>query len=890
MSQIWWLVLAVALAVLLDLYIIRSWRRYRRIRQEDWTFWKKIRAWFSIPVGKREDSAIQRAIESWRKTYRSVSKWKITKVLGLLSSVGLVAAGQYLVSRSETIEALSSTSQVINRRYRIDVDNLDNVLVGIPLLLAGGVLFYLSTTEVNFRGGLIPFRNGREQINPTKLSSWRTGMMVGCGGLIFLLIRLFFTQPKSIDTFTWVISIGGFLFAALWWDKSAKVSLDMNLTPSEIIQVLLIFALGLIIGIYQLQDIPNSLVGDEGNFFETARQIALGEYHPSIFDTGVYSYPILSSFWQAWILRIFGISFWGWRFASVLPSMLTVLPLYLLSRDMFGRGVAVFSSLVLIFSPYFLAFSRLGYNNSQSIFVVTLAVWLIYTGIEKRSSFYSFLGGAVVGLGFLTYTAGRLGLVISCVYFLSFFLAKTSRTEKKQVLINLFLPVLVGWVVITGPYLFYNQKNAPKVSRYKMMESLFFHTHYGRDFYSEAELTSYAPLLQIDEHEFFYNPKIYSDLIVRGFVRSLLAFHHEDIISEHYISDSLSGPYTSIFLTLGGFFVFGRLRDKRYLLIALWFASGLFLLSMISTFPPRHQHLVPVIPAMMIMISLGVFAFSRQLVSFIPVKHKTKQILQFSVVIGIVLFQGFIGIREYFIVMPDIYRPNIENAMNWFGLYNSSEVNFVFIHSEPMHEEWRPYFFRELLTEHQFMLLSAEGFLESELDLSLNSDVAVFYDQFNTEQITQELFRTLLNPKEISFLNRNQDIIGKVVIQGEVAIPSHTPFLYGLLDVLISPMMKLFVPLLLFISFYWYKHRQDLRIGLPIGWYDEFAENQTLQDGLTTEQAEEPSGNESQPFISLKKEEGFFEVRVYVRYEFRGYIYRFEPKISIRSSKEEDTD
>jgi 4-amino-4-deoxy-L-arabinose transferase-like glycosyltransferase len=628
-------------------------------------------------------------------------------------------------------------------------------------------------------------------------------------------------------------------------------------------------------------------MGDEGTFFETAQAIATGAYQPSIFDLGVYSYPILSSFWQAWILKIFGIGLWGWRFASVLPAVLTVFPLYMLSRDLFGRGVGLVSSLVMIFSPYFLAFSRLGYNNSQSILVVVLCIWLVYMGNRKGSFLYSFLGGAISGLGFLTYTAGRLGLAIVGLYFVSLFLAKSLKTKRKQLMINAVLPFMVGLIIVAAPNIIYNQQKAPQISMNKMVEGLFFQAFYGRDFYREEELVAYNPLLKVDQHEFFYNPQIYAELIVRGIARSLLAFHHEDLVSEHFISDSLSGPYATIFYIFGAFLVFSRLRDRKFLLIAIWFASGLFFLSIISTYPPRHQHLVPVIPAMAIMIGLGVVAFSRQYAAILTSRHKTRQKLQFTMAVVIVIAIGCVGLREFFVVMPNMYRPHLEQVMNWFGLHNSADIDYVYIHTEPVHDEWRPYLFRELLQEHEFRLLSLDQFLRSsEPNLSTDSGIAIFYGQEHAAQITLKLLQTIPDTQVITYLNRDEQVIGRAVIQGNVTIPSSASFLSGLLGVFNSPVIWLLCPLLLFIFYYWYKYRQDISILLPFTQQAEARHDPIDLSNLITDQSEELPETKKKPFIKVEKGVGYFEISIHIRLELGNHIHSIQPKLSIHTDKE----
>jgi len=619
-------------------------------------------------------------------------------------------------------------------------------------------------------------------------------------------------------------------------------------------------------------------MGDEGSFFETARSIALGTYRPSPFDLGVYSYPVLSSIWQGGILKIFGITLWGWRFASVLPAVLTVIPLYLLARDLFGRSVGIISALVLLVTPYFLAFSRLGYNNSQSILIVTLCVWLVYCGSKKGSIFFSFLGGVVAGLGFLTYTAGRLGFVVAGFYFFVLFISRISKANRDQHFFAIVFSFIVGLVVFASPHMIHNQKTAPEETRFKMLEGLFLQVDYGKEFYEEDALFIDAPPIELDKHTFFYNPQIYRTLLVRGLARTLLAFHHDDLVSEHFITKNLAGPWATVFYTLGVFFVLGRLRDRRFALIAIWFFSGLFFLSVINTYPPRHQHLVPVIPIVAIMIGLGVMVFTRQLIALFVREQKKKRVIQFALAAVIVIALGVSGLREYFVVMPNIYRPNLEQVMNWFGLYNSPEVNFVLVHTEPVDEKWRPYLFRELLSEHKFTLLEATRFLDDEKDLRSLPDVAVFYNPEHAGQVVRKLQMIFPEAQPIAFYNREQKPIAEAVIRGQINIPAPKSFLKGLLDVFKSPLIWILIPLLLLLGGYWVTHQQNLTM-------------QPLSSRVENEQSPQVDAEINPQSATITKNPSrFFEIGFFIRFTSRNSVRRFEPKISVQFEKDENTD
>jgi hypothetical protein len=492
--------------------------------------------------------------------------------------------------------------------------------------------------------------------------------------------------------------------------------------------------------------------------------------------------------------------------------------------------------------------------------------------------FYVLLGGFAAGLGFLTYTAGRLGLVVAGLYFLFLLVAKSSQGQRKIYVVRIFFSFVVGWTVVALPYLIYTQQHAPDIARNKMLEGLFFQADYGLDFFEEDELFQDAPALELDNHTFFYNSQIYERLLVRGVARTLLAFHHDELVSEHFISGNLAGPMATFFYTFGVFLVLGRLRDRRFLLIGIWFFSGVFFLSIINTYPPRHQHLVPVIPVVAIMVSLGVMAFIRQVTALWVGRNPRKRVFQLALAVVILLVLGVTGLRAYFVIMPTVYRPHLEQVINWFGMYNSTDVDFVLIHAEPVHEEWRPYLFRELLAEHKFTLVDADAFRNEGFSFGSLSNVAIFYNPESVKKVKTTLQRIYPDAQRLTFYNRDHKPIAEAVIQGDVNIPVSASFLDRMLDVFTSPVIWLLIPLVLFMGYYGTRHRQDLLIFT--------FSNESEGDQVHMPLNESKIGFTDQ--LPDTEQQSTLEMGFFIRVSTRNSVHRLEPRFSYKFGKKEN--
>jgi len=380
----------------------------------------------------------------------------------------------------------------------------------------------------------------------------------------------------------------------------------------------------------------------------------------------------------------------------VLIGVLAVFPTYLLALKLFDRRVAVLSSLIMIVNPYFIAFNRMGYNNSQAILPVVLALYLLYIAVERSSLFYACLSGIASGAGFYAYSAGRLALVAGLM-FIGYLLvarrASKAPVETPQPLLQRLRPVLLICAVFIGataltiaPHFVYVNTHDPNALRLKTLESLFPSTGYGLSIFPEDALyRDYSPI-QFDNYSFFFRPDLYGLLLIRGVVRSLLAFQMDKLVDTLYIAGPLAGPVAATFYVIGLIAAFKQARRQRYALLLLWFLGGVVFLSILNSFPPRHAHMVSIIPVMAILTALGVVACA---------DFAGKYMLRWRFVAPLVtaLIVGGIagtGLRNYFVDVPAHYLPDAENIMDFHTLQSRDATQVIYINNDPNWEKFIP--------------------------------------------------------------------------------------------------------------------------------------------------------------------------------------------------------
>ena len=147
-----------------------------------------------------------------------------------------------------------------------------------------------------------------------------------------------------------------------------------------------------------------AVVGDEYAFFRDAKDIITplrpAEVISHLFDgTWTYaSHPYVSSLIQAISMFFLGRDNFGWRFSNIYLSAVSIGFFYLFFKGFFSRRVAMLAALLLASSHFLMNFSKIGYNNLQALFVMSLVLWLTEIAVRSgRPIAYSALGIGMAG-------------------------------------------------------------------------------------------------------------------------------------------------------------------------------------------------------------------------------------------------------------------------------------------------------------------------------------------------------------------------------------------------------------------------------------------------------------------------------------------------------------
>jgi len=435
-------------------------------------------------------------------------------------------------------------------------------------------------------------------------------------------------------------------------------------------------AVGGLVGLYRLADFPRHMLGDEGAFWDFASSLAREGYRASLFDLGVYSFPVLTSYFQAAVLRVFGATFWAWRWSSVLAWLAAVPFLYALlaaftpgSRTLAHLGVAAY-----LFAPYGLAVSRYGYNNAQALPVVTAALAAAYAAYAYRNPTAWYVAGVLAGLGFYTYPAAHSAWWIV----VALLLTHRGPYPRRRALGLFFL----GLALTALPIMWTAWQRHGSATLYKYLESFVFNGFYARAMFGDAfvEGQGYRWMFPAARQELYWHPLRSPLLLLGGMLRTLLAFVQADLTVQRFIAFPLAGRWGAP-LALVGLLALPRVRWRsgaRRLLL-LWLLLPMLFFSALNTFPPRALHMVALIPALAALIGLGLATGARVLARLASRPTAAACVRGLALGLG-VLALAYGGWRDYFGQPPDLFPPHDVDIVTW-AMLEADDQPFYFVYA-----------------------------------------------------------------------------------------------------------------------------------------------------------------------------------------------------------------
>ncbi len=397
--------------------------------------------------------------------------------------------------------------------------------------------------------------------DPVFLGCLTTGVAL----LGFVVVRLATTDDEP-GAATWFVLALALTLAGLAWHERERLARGWHALRRLRYLGEAIYVAVAVGGFAYLSwfDLPSwfySSLGDEYAFYQAARNAGQGAVVNVFSQRGAYDIiPVLSSYVEGLLMRLFGMDVVGWKLSIVAQVCLALVLVYLLARTLFGRRVAGLTLGLLAPSHYLLAYAHTGYPNLETLLPSIGAFLGFVVGVSRRSLLALVGAGFFAGLGWYTYYPSRATIGI-----LALALVLTVRPR--------------SWVTagapLLGGFLFFFLPMAA-TSKTEIVTRMFEQTGEG----STTEVVANRALLPL------WNAG-----------RSLLAFNY-NTHDGPYLLGSLLEPVTALFFVLGLGCALATWRDRRSRFLLAWYGLGIVVTGVLSKYDyvsvSRLNYLLPV--------------------------------------------------------------------------------------------------------------------------------------------------------------------------------------------------------------------------------------------------------------------------------------------------------
>jgi 4-amino-4-deoxy-L-arabinose transferase-like glycosyltransferase len=377
------------------------------------------------------------------------------------------------------------------------------------------------------------------------------------------------------------------------WQRGEELP-DSQQRPSGGAWIAMI-ALGLValgLRLWHLGSIPWVLAGDEASAGLSGVGFIQGT-QTNIFGMGWYSFPALYFLIPAASIKIFGQTIAALRFPSALAGAITVPLLYLFARKVFSRGIATISAVYLAAFHFHIHFSRIGLNNVWDPLVMVLVWGFLWMGWQDNDRRAFGLAGLTLGFGFYLYTSFRILGVMIPIWLAIALLLK--RHQLRQRLSGLALMLLATLTVSLPLALFYSHHVDEFFAPMQRVSVL------GAWMDAEMQRTGLSAL----------------QILWDQFRTSALAFTTANLRHWYAIDHPMLFPLQSTFFLLGVLLMITRLKNLRYVWLALWIL-GVVVAGALSESTPAAQRYVMAAPAVCLLIGIGLSQTAHWLESLWP--------------------------------------------------------------------------------------------------------------------------------------------------------------------------------------------------------------------------------------------------------------------------------
>jgi hypothetical protein len=275
-------------------------------------------------------------------------------------------------------------------------------------------------------------------------------------------------------------------------------------------------------------------------------------------------------------MRLMGPSVLSWRLAEVGVTATCVMVMYLLGKELFGRGAGVIAAVLLGSSHYLMAFNRIAYNNTHALLYASIAVLLLVLAWKSQRAALAYATGIAAGMCLYTFQESLFTWPILALAVLAAFL---SRPIMKALPVTLTL--LGGFALTVIPALIMTPPWAmAKVAIEQSSKGM--------------------PLIER------------AQVFIGNIVRTPVTFWVNDQWRGAYVAGPIVDTITGLGLLLGLAIALFSLHGRAQRLLIIWLGLGLVLLALTAhSQAPSITRMLYLLPPIFLLASLGIWTVGR---------------------------------------------------------------------------------------------------------------------------------------------------------------------------------------------------------------------------------------------------------------------------------------
>lgn len=319
--------------------------------------------------------------------------------------------------------------------------------------------------------------------------------------------------------------------------------------------------------------------------FSTASQALIYIHNDPSLGSIIEKNNFTTNFITSISFRLFEVSTSSARYPALLFGSLVPVFLFILARNFFSTKVALFSSLLAIFSYFQITWSRQARGYALQQLLVLMALTAYYNYLAKKKLSYLILLILILSIGLATHLSFILIIISLCIHFglinrssIFSFLKEIKGTTSRVLLVALIIGIIA---------LIY-KSSLPFTSQLSLTNNI---SYYHSFLWREQTIISFLAIVGICFTVFKRNKKYIATLILILLATYLIFF---SFVFPPYVSRYLL-PIFPLLILCAGIAIFeisNSINPKKALLIGLLLTIGIVLNGDTFTLKPKQFYSV----------------------------------------------------------------------------------------------------------------------------------------------------------------------------------------------------------------------------------------------------------------------------------------------------------